>query len=128
MQLDWQGEVALRGYVEQLHILEVGGLPLAILELVGQSLPHTYDRLPPLPQPALDDRHGLHTDRHLDDSPEHVYYLLADAESPLAAVAQDALVSSLRVTCFASLGEDAGGWDELINLPLILDSITLLAP
>jgi hypothetical protein len=126
--LDWDGTVKVRGYVEQLHIQEIGGLPLAVLELVGHTLPVTYQRLPPLPLPALGDRHGLHTDRHLDDRAEQVYYLLADAESPLAAIAQDALVSSLRVVCVASLGMQEAGWQAIVNVPLVLDEISLIAP
>lgn len=126
--LDWTGQVSLIGYVEQLHLQEFGGLALVVLELVGRPTPLTYDRLPALPLPPLGDRHGLHVDRHLEDSLEHVYYLLAEAETPLAALAQDALVSSLQVAAVASLGEQEGGWHEVVNLPLILDALTLIAP
>ena len=127
-QLGWQGELTLIGYVEQLHLIEWGGLPLLVLELVGHAAPYTYQRLPPLPLPSTGDRHGLHTDRHLHDTPEGVYYALADAESPLAALAQDALVSSLQVVAELSLGEQEAGWHELVNLPLVLDSLTLVGP
>ncbi|GAB4574428.1 MAG: hypothetical protein Kow0077_20960 [Anaerolineae bacterium] len=126
--LNWDGAVTLTGYVEQLHLLEWGGLPLAVLELAGWLVPHTYRRLPPLPLPVPGDRHHLHADRHLHDSPEQAYYLLADADSPLTALAQDALVSNLRVVAFCSLGEQAAGWHELVNIPLVLDSLTLIGP
>lgn len=128
VSLDWRGWVMLIGYVEQMHIQEFGGLPLAVLELSGHAAPITYRRLPSLPQPADGDRHGLHTDRHLEDGPEQVAYLLADVDSPLAAAAQDALVSSLRVVCEGSLGAQEGGWHEVVNVPLLLDALTLIAP
>ena len=99
-----------------------------MLEVVGRAVPYTYQRLPDLPRPALGDRHGLHEDRHLEDTDEQVYYILADAESPLAAVAQDALVSGLRVVCTTSLGEHEAGWHEFVNIPLVLEQITLIAP
>lgn len=127
-RLGWDGCVTLLGYVEQLHLLEWDELPLAVLEVVGHVAPFTYRRLPPLPLPATGDRHSLHTDRHLHDTPEHACYLLADADSPLAALAQDALVSSLQVVALASLGEQAAGWHELVSLPLVLDSLTLIGP
>ncbi len=126
--LGWNGWVMLIGYVEQIHIQEIGGLPLAVLEFCGRAAPITYRRLPPLPQSADGDRHGLHTDRHLEDSPEQVAYLLADAESPLAAAAQDALVSSLQVVCVASLGAQDARWHEVVNVPLLLDALTLIGP
>ena len=126
--LDWTGQVSLIGYVEQFHLQEFGGLALIVLELVGRPVPLTYGRLPDLPLPPLGDRHGLHVDRHLEDTPEHVYYLLVEAETPLAALAQDALVSSLQVAAVASLGDEEGGWHEAVNLPLILDALTLISP
>ncbi len=126
--LNWDGAVTVIGYVEQLHLQEVGGLPLVILEVAGRAAPITYRRLPPLPLPALGDRHSLHTDHSQGDLPEQVYYLLADAESPLAAFAQDAAVSSLRIACVASLGEQEAGWHEIVNVPLILDALTLIGP
>lgn len=127
-QLGWDGGVSLRGFVEQLHLIEWGGLPLTVLEIVGHALPHTYQCLPALPLPALGDRHGLHTLRHLEDSPEQVFYALADPDSPLAALAQDALVSSLRLVAHCSLGEQDAYWHELVNVPLVLDSLTLIGP
>lgn len=128
LSLNWDGTVTLVGYVEQLHLLEAGGLPLAVLEMAAHAAPFTYRHLPPLPLPPTGDRHGLHTDRHLEETGEHVYYLLAEAGQTLAAAAQDALVSSLKAVAFASLGEQAGGWHEIVNLPLILDEFTLIGP
>jgi hypothetical protein len=124
----WDGTLTVIGYVEQLHIEEFGGIPLAILEVAGRATPITYQRLPSLPVPVVGDRHGLDTDRALEDTGEQVYYLLADAETPLAALAQDALVSSLRIVATASLGPQEGHWHELVNLPLMLDKITLIGP
>ncbi len=126
--LGWRGEVSLIGYVEQLHAQEMGELGLAVLELAAHVTPITYRRLPPLPLPGLGDRHGLHVDRPLEDRPEQVYYALAEVESPLVTLAQDALISNLKVVCVASLGEDEGRWDEVVNVPLLVEGISLLAP
>ncbi len=128
VDLGWDGTVTLIGYVEQLHFQEVGGVPLAILELSGYPAPFTYRRLPPLPLPASGDRHGLHADRRLDDAREQVAYLLADAESPLTTAALDALVSSLRVVGVASLGVQEARWHAIVNVPLVLDALTLIGP
>ena len=127
LDLGWDGRVTAIGFVEQMHWQQVGELPLAVLELVGYAVPPTYRRLPSLPLPPIGDRHGLHAD-HPDNITEQVYYLLADAESPLATAAQDALVSSLRVVCTASLGTQEARWHEIVNLPLVLDALTLIGP
>ena len=50
------------------------------------------------------------------------------AESNLAALAQDALVSGLAVDAYTALANDANGWHEIVGLPLLLDTLTLLAP
>ena len=124
----WDGTVSLSGYIEQLHLLEWGGLPLAVLELVGRPVPAGYRRLPPLPLPGLGDRHSERPPAETDGWPEYVYYLLADVESPLMSLAQDALVSSLRVVAVTGLGAQDAYWHELVNLPLVLDSLTLIGP
>lgn len=128
VSLGWRGEVSVIGYVEQLHAQEVGELGLAVLELAAHVTPITYRRLPPLPLPGLGDRHGLHVDRPLEERPEQVYYALAEVESALVTLAQDALISNLKVVCVASLGEDEGRWDEVVNVPLLVEGISLLAP
>ncbi len=127
LNLAWDGQVTLIGHVEQIHYQEAGGLLLAALELSGYAAPITYRRLPPLPASSAD-RHGLDADRRLDDAPEQVAYVLLDAESPLATVALDALVSSLRVVCVASLGPQEGGWHAVVDLPLLLDALTIVGP
>ncbi len=127
LNLGWQGQVTLVGYVEQMHLQEVGGLHLAILELVGHAAPPSYRRLPPLPLPPAGDRHGPGDDRSPGGAPDQVYYLLAEVESPLAAAAQDALVSNLRVVCLAGLGAQEAYWHEVVNVPLVLEALTLVA-
>jgi hypothetical protein len=128
LDLCWDHRAAQIGFVEQMHCLEVGTLPVAVLELAGYPLPFTYRRLPPLPLPASGDRHGLHTDRRLDDAEEQITYFLVGAESPLASIAQDALVSQLRVVAVGSLGRQSASWHDLVNLPLVLEELTLIAP
>ncbi len=127
LDLRWNGQVTLIGHVEQIHYQEAGGLLLAALELSGYAAPITYRRLLPLPASGAD-RHGLDADRRLDDAPEQVAYVLLDAESPLATVALDALVSSLRVVCVASLGPQEGDWHAVIDLPLLLEALSIVGP
>jgi|GEM_PF-3935178 len=127
LDLGWDGQVTLIGHVEQIHYQEAGGLLLAVLELSGYAAPVTYCRLPPLPASGKD-RHGLDADRRLDDAPEQVAYVLLDAESPLATVALDALVSSLRVVCIAGLGPQEGDWHAVVTLPLLLEALTIVGP
>lgn len=126
--LNWDQQVSLIGYMEQIHMQEIGGLPLVVIEMAARAVPYTYRRLPPLPQSVVEDRHGLHADRSLEDCPEQIYYVLADAESSLAAVTQDALVSNLMVMCVTTLGPQEGCWHEIVNVPLLLEKITIIAP
>lgn len=127
LDLNWDGQVTLIGHVEQIHYQETGGLLLAALELSGYAAPITYRRLPPLPAAGAD-RHGLDADRRLDDAPEQVAYVLLDAESPLATVALDALVSSLRVVCVAGLGPQEGAWHAIVTPPLLLEALSIVGP
>ena len=43
----------------------------------------------------------------------------------MLTLAQDALVSKLRVYCFGRLAEEDGGWHEHFALPILLEAMTL---
>jgi hypothetical protein len=126
LKLDWDGRVRIGGFIERLHALEVGGLEVIVIEVVGGPFAADYVGLP-----SLDDmRRGVFA-RPPDVEPlgkDQVYPFIVLAESNMAALAQDALVSGLSVDAYGALASDEGRWHEVVGLPLLLDRLTLLAP
>jgi hypothetical protein len=124
--LHWDGHVKIGGFIERLHALEVGGLEVVIAEVVGGPVALDNGGLP-----SLDDmRQGVFA-RPSDIEPldkDRVYPFIILAESNLAALAQDALVSGIAVDAHGSLADEGGKWHETVGLPLLLESLTLLAP
>jgi hypothetical protein len=126
LRLHWDGRVKVGGFVERFHGREVGGLEIVIAEVVGGPLAADHVDLP-----SLDDMRGGVFSRPSDTEPQgrdQAYPFIIQADSNLAALAQDALVSGLAVDACGSLASDAGRWHEVVGLPLLLDSLTLLAP
>ena len=124
--LTWDGLVRLGGFVDRSHILEFHGLGLMVIELMGSIyLPSEYPSLPTFAdlQAAPYKREDA---RYLE--PEHWYSLLVDLDSHFADFLHHALVNGNAIDCTASLGDDEGGWHELVGLPLLLETLTLLAP
>jgi hypothetical protein len=125
--LGWSGAVAVGGFVERLHVLEAHGLELVIAEIEGGLLAPGYRRLPTLAEM----QQGAFRRTGSEDHPiprNFTYTFLAEADSIYAEYLHHAMVSELAVDCFATLGPDDGGWHEIVGLPLLLDSISLLAP
>ena len=129
--LEWGGDVQIGGYVDALHITEMDELPAAIslLHIGGQPLKPGMAAYPnraarahvPYPVPSFFD--GL-----AEDVPETVTTWLALEDSPVLILAQDALVSKLRVHCFGHLAEQNAGWHDLFALPIALSGMTIFAP
>lgn len=129
--LEWDGAVRLGGYIDAMHIAELPPLPdpVVVLSVGGQPLkpgikpyPDLADRRAvPYPVPSFHD--GL-----ADEVDETVTTWMAFEGSPALALAQDALVSKLRVYLFGRLAEQAWGWHDLFALPLALEAMTLFAP
>ena len=126
LKLRWNGRVKIGGFIERLHAREVGGLEVIIVEVVGGPFAADYVGLP-----SLDDmRRGVFA-RPPNTEPlgtDQAYPFIILAESNMAALAQDALVSGLSVDAYGSLASEAGRWHEVVGLPLLLDTLTLLAP
>ena len=126
--LGWDGAVGIGGFVDALHLTDVP-YPIAVLHVGGQPLKHETTPYPaasvrprlPYPLPAFPD--GL-----VDSVEEGVTTWLAPDDSPLLGLAQDALVSKLRVYCFGHLADENGGWHEHFALPILLEAMTLFAP
>jgi hypothetical protein len=126
LQLQWDGHINVGGFIERLHAHEVGGLELIIVEVIGGAFPVGHRGLASLE----DMRAGIFA-RPADTEPigsGQAYPFVVLAESNLAALAQDALVSGLGVDAYGSLASEASRWHEVVGLPLLLDTLTLLAP
>ncbi len=126
LHFDWDGRVKVGGFIERLHAREVGGLELVVAEVVGGPLAVDHVGLPSLG----DMRNGIFS-RPSDAEPlgrDQAYPFIALAESNLASLVQDALISGLAVDAYGSLASEAGRWHEVVGLPLLLETLTLLAP
>lgn len=118
--LAWDGAVRIGGYIDVQHIMgdEALPAPLVVLHVGGQPLlPSVNPLRPPL---SFDDA--------LADTDWTTAAWLAFDDHPALTLAQDALVSKLRVWCFGALADDDSGLHELIDLPILLESMTLFAP
>lgn len=127
--MDWNGSVAIGGFVERLHVGTFRGLELVIAEIEGGRLPDGYRRLPTL----ADMRAGVFSRRASDDddplsSRAHTYTCLAEAGTIEAEYLHHAMISELAVDCFTRLAPQAGRWHEIVGLPLLVEGISLLAP
>jgi hypothetical protein len=122
----WQGTVGVGGFIERLHAFEAHGLELVVAEIEGGLLPTNYCRLPTCAQmQRAPFRRDPETEQPLPES--FIYLFLALADSVQAEYLHHAMVGQLAVDCFATLGPQQGGWHELVGLPLLLDSVSLLA-
>ncbi len=122
--LDWNGQVIVGGYIQQLHARRIADVDFLIATVLGGAFPTDHNTLL-----TLDDaRRGVFS--HADDaepSGDYIYPFIIAADSHFAALAQDALVSNLVVDMTGRLAEDADRWHEICGLPLILDALTLYA-
>jgi hypothetical protein len=123
--LEWDGIIRLGGFVERIHVFELDELPLMIVELVGGAYPHVKPELPSLEQ--LKQGAFSRVEEHDPSHDRHWYSLLLPLDSPFADFMHHTLVHGTAVDCTAVLGEEEGGWHEIVGLPLLLESVTLLA-
>jgi hypothetical protein len=126
LNLKWDGRIHVGGNVERIHAFQVEDTELIVAEIVGGVFADDYIGLPTLE----DMRTGKNT-RPVEQEPlrgDQVYTFLVEAESNFAALLQDALVSRITVDASGILAEDEEGWHQLLGLPLLLDTLTLIAP
>ena len=122
---EWDGRIVVGGFVERLHIRRLGDVELVIAEIVGGVFPAQYHNLPTL----ADMREGVFS-RPADLEPaddDHTYPFVIDVDSAFASLAQDALVSGLAVDAVGRLADDGQRFHEICGLPLLMESLTLLA-
>ncbi len=129
--LEWDGAVAIGGYVDSMHITEIDGLPapIVVLSIGGQPLKPGITPYPnraarrAIPYPVPDFYAAI-----ADNIEESVTTWIAFDDSPALTLAQDALVSKLRVCCFGHLADQKAGWHEHLALPIALEGMTLFTP
>ena len=125
--LGWEGEARIGGFIERIHVQESRDLELVIAEIDGAPLLPNYRSLPGVDMMRERPfRRGPEPD--LATSTRHTYFVLTVADSLLSEYLHHAMVSELSVNCFAALGPQAGGWHEIVGMPLLLESLALLAP
>ncbi len=122
----WSGRVKVGGFIERLHAFEIAEMEIVIAEIVGGAFPAAHSGLPTLE----DMKRGIYA-RPADLEPygtDQTYPFILMAESNFAALAQDALVSGLAVDAVGTLADDQTAWRDMCGLPLLIESLTLLAP
>jgi hypothetical protein len=123
----WGGDVRLGGFVTAIHFryMEQLDIELAIMMMEAYPLKPTVrpylsasDRasLPYSPPDFLD---GID-----DDVPEGVTMWLAEIDSPLVGLMQDAMNQGHRVYAFGHLADEEQGWHHIFALPILLEAVT----
>lgn len=130
--LNWNGRVRLGGYIDALHLSQLGtggdeyygvvffgGQPLkpetSLYPTTGQRTRSVY--APPDFYKLID-----------SDVPETTSTWIASDDSPLLTMAQDAMFNKARVVFTGRLTTSAEHWERVLALPLMLETITLFAP
>lgn len=131
--LEWDGRVGIGGYVDTLHMTaiddEEGEIGLVVLTVGGMPLQPGV-----MPFPDAAQRRGVpypfpgFRERLCEEIEETITTWIALEDSPALALAQDALVSKLRVYVFGRLADEDSTWDRALALPLMLESMTIFAP
>lgn len=125
--LDWDGSARIGGFVDALHLTDQPH-PIAVLSVGGQPLKADTPPYPPARERArVPYAAPAFADGLAEEVEEGLTTWLAPDDSPLLTLAQDALVSKLRVYCFGRLAAEDGGWHEHFALPILLEAMTLFA-
>ncbi len=125
--LDWNGTVRLGGFATAIHMTELQAIdmPLAIITLEAQALKPTVtpflssSQRSNYPYPPPDGLDGID-----DDSPEGVTTWIAEIDSPLTGLMQDAMNQGHRIHAYGQLAPEEHGWHQFFALPILLESVT----
>jgi hypothetical protein len=128
--LNWDGNVRIGGMVEAIHLTELPGLETTIVVVHLSGRPLKASALP-YGSPSQRNRMSYEPPDFLESLVEDVdetttTWLVGD-DSPLYGLVHDAMLNNLRVWFTGRLAEDGSGWDKLFALPLLLETVTLLA-
>jgi len=125
--LDWDGTVRVGGFVTAIHMTELKAIemPLAIITLEAHPLKPTVtpflsaSQRATLPYPPSNGLDGID-----DDIPEGVTTWIAEIDSPLTGLMQDAMNQGHRIYAFGQLASEEHGWHQFFALPILLESVT----
>ncbi len=125
--LDWDGTVKIGGFVDTLHLTEIPGAPypIGVLAVGGQPLQPNFAPYPAAAMRQQTPYAAPRFDSALSEVEESTTTWLVGEESPLLALAQDALVSKLSVYALGRLAEEHSGWHTHFALPILLEALTL---
>jgi hypothetical protein len=123
----WDGSVRLGGFVTAIHFTHIAEfeVDLAIMTVEAYPLKPTTQpyqsaanraQAPYAPTDCLD---GID-----DTQPEGVTTWIADIDSPLVGLMQDAMNQAHRIYVFGQLADEEQGWHHLFALPILLESVT----
>lgn len=120
----WDGRIRIGGFVERIHGLDLAGVELVVVEIVGGAFPPSYRALA-----TLDEMREGYFGRAEDYEPlgEHMAYpFVMEPDSQFAGFAQDAMIAGLAVDATGRLADDDQGLEQVVGLPLIMQTLTLL--
>jgi hypothetical protein len=125
--LNWTGAVRVGGFVTSIHMTELQAIdmPLAIITIEAHPLKPSV--MPFLsarqranrPYPPSDCLDGID-----DETQEGVTTWIAEIDSPLTGVMQDAMNQGHRIYSFGQLASEEQGWHSIFALPILLESVT----
>jgi hypothetical protein len=124
--LEWDGVVRVGGYIDAMHIASSGEIDGGIVQLYvggqplkpGVSASHTASPHVPIAPPDFYDG--------IDDSIAETFTTwIATDDHPALTLAQDALVSKMRVWCFGRLAAEKSRWHERFALPVWLNEMMI---
>ncbi len=119
----WDGLAVIGGAVGVFQVEEVHGLPLAIAHIEGAPVDRALVQRPTLQQMAAGFPEREETSTRAEDV--FTYTVIAKADSPLSEYLFQAMAMDLGVVCTARLGPDAGRWQEISGLPLLVERLAL---
>ena len=125
--LNWDGSVRLGGFVTAIHFRNMANLDMELAIMTVEAYPLKPDVKPYLsakdraqvPYQPADFLDGID-----DGLPEGVTTWLADIESPLVGLMQDAMNQGHRVYAFGQLASEEQGWHHVFALPILLEAVT----
>lgn len=128
--LEWNGSVRIGGFIASMHLMDFAPLdmPLVVLHIDGQPLkpetqPYTSaSQRSQWPYAAPDFHAGIDETSAADTTTWLVSY-----DSPLAALAQDAMSGKALIYAYGRLPDEARGWHQVFALPILLDAMTVFA-
>jgi len=125
--LDWDGTIRLGGFVTAIHMTELQAIDMALAIITMEAHP-----LKPTVKPYLSSNQRANhpytppdgLDGIDDETPEGVTTWIAEIDSPLTGVMQDAMNQGHRIHAYGQLAPEEHGWHQFFALPILLESVT----